>query len=116
MSIYGEQLKNRISQDRKYRKKNERLLGNAIHWNDRDYSNALSADSDAVREILRIADYLGVETPALLKEEETLEATVDHILGYSGTPKRRVRLTGDWWKDGDGVILAVRKRDGPSGV
>lgn len=112
MSIYGDQLKNRISQDRKYRKKNERILGNSVHCNNREYSDALSSDSDAIREILRIADYLDVETPELLKEDETLEATVDHILGYSGTPKRRVRLTGDWWKDGDGVMLAVRKANG----
>ena len=75
MSIYGDQLKNRISQDRKYRKKNERILGNSVHCNNREYSDALSSDSDAIREILRIADYLDakceeINTVLKIKKEQ----------------------------------------------
>lgn len=66
-------------------------------------------DMDAVREILH---HLGAIAPDVPEEITDENARLTYILRPSGIMRRRVELTGAWWKNATGPFLARMKYGG----
>ncbi len=64
----------------------------------------------ALREILKYYDIRAREVPPDLKEDLEI---LEYLLRPSGILYREVRLTGRWWKDAAGPMLARTKEDRP---
>ncbi|MBS7525363.1 NHLP bacteriocin export ABC transporter permease/ATPase subunit [Fusibacter paucivorans] len=62
-----------------------------------------SQTSNAVRIILK---YFHIEAPDVLVSFESIDELLAYYLGPSGIMKRRVELTGKWWRETTGPILA----------
>lgn len=101
LDIFDEQLLSRRTGD-------DQMLSNAFG----DLASILQSSSrldlpnsaDAVSQILV---YLGVTPVALPSTITEQEAQIEYLLGPSGCMRRRVILTGEWWKDGIDPFLAV---------
>jgi NHLM bacteriocin system ABC transporter ATP-binding protein len=61
---------------------------------------------DAIREIL---SYTGVEAPAVPENIKDPDARLEYMLRSSGVMRRRVELTGKWWRDCAGALLGSTK-------
>ena len=112
MSILKEQLRKRAENDRRVVKTGEQLLGAAIGKHTvetEDFDSFLPAD---MRQVAMVARYFHLQLPDEIGPCRELPEMIDRILGSSGASKRRCRLTGEWWKDGDGPLLARVKEDG----
>jgi hypothetical protein len=59
-----------------------------------------------------ICVYFRVEMPAEIPDTHEVNEIIDFVTHATSVMHRRVSLTGPWWKDGDGPLLAVRKSDG----
>ena len=70
------------------------------------------AQSPTIAEISRILQYLSIPMPENIPRSENLGEQIDFVLQPSGAFSREVSLTGDWWKQSDGPLLAVLKADG----
>lgn len=111
MSLYGEQLKERMVKDQHSVRKNERLLANTVSSRKTSLADPFNASQDNLRQIELIADYYGLEIPFYEPGDEALPELIDLILGPTGIMKRAVRLDGPWEKDGDAPML-VRSKEG----
>ena len=63
----------------------------------------------AIDEILKHYHFKPAEIPQSIKEHE---AQLDYCLRQHGLMKRRVELTGSWWRDAFGPIMAYTKESG----
>jgi NHLM bacteriocin system ABC transporter ATP-binding protein len=61
---------------------------------------------NAINQVMRS---LGIKMPQVPGEIESLNARLEYVLHRSGTMRRRVELTGKWWKDTAGVLLGSTK-------
>ena len=105
MSIFGNLIKKRIENDKYLVEKNERILGNTIQKNTQKFWDEKSSLPEDLQEVEKIAKYFSLESPDL-PEKGTLDAAINTFLSAYGVGKRHISLSGNWWKDGDGVILA----------
>lgn len=63
---------------------------------------SLGGISAPIRELL---NYLGVQAEKVPEEISDSAAQLDYLLSPSGIKRRRVELTGEWWKDSTGALL-----------
>ncbi len=109
MSIVGNQLKNRIENDKRSLDVNQRQLGKALSASSRFKSKAELPEKDDVRQLQRIADYYKLEMPNISDKVMSFDNLLEEVSRATGIAKRRVKLTEDWWLNGDGVLLVTVK-------
>ena len=109
MGYYGEQLKERMGQDRRSVRKNERILADTVSERRVSPDEAVRSEEDDLRQIELIAEYFGLEVPPYQPSGEALPELIDLILHPTGIMKRKVLLDGPWWRDGDGPLLVCRQ-------
>ncbi len=108
MSLFGEQLQNRVTSDKHLAAVNQQRLGDVISGKQRVYAED-SAALENIRQIERIGSYLGVSVPDKPRECREIDEQIEAILQPSGVTKRRVELSENWWKNGDGPLLVLKK-------
>lgn len=111
MSLYGEQLKERMEQDMHSVRKNERILANSVSSTKSSIIHNLHTHEENLRQIELIADYYDLNIPSYEPGDEELPELIDLILGPTGIMKRPVRLDGPWWKDGDAPMLVSLQKE-----
>ncbi len=109
MGYYGEQLKERMEQDLRSVRKNERRLADTVSSRSVSFDESIQTESDNLRQIERIAAYFGLDVPPCQSSGEALPELIDLVLHPTGIMKRSILLDGPWWKDGDAPILVRRK-------
>ena len=111
MDTFTEQLLERLRQDE--REMSEALLDAADSLNGRQRFHEQAASPEEVRrEIESICRYYRVQFPEDIPGTQDVNELIDYIIRPSGIMRRRVALTDQWWKNGDGALLAVRKDSG----
>ena len=110
MSLFGEQLKARMSNDRAAVAKGERLLGDTLSAG-RASDAGEGAGGSAAQQVKLIASHFKLELPDIAEHGQSDDEVIEEALRATNMAKRSVRLTGAWWKDGDGPLL-VTMRDG----
>ena len=109
MGYYGEQLKERMEQDLRSVRENERRLADTVSSRSVSFDESIQTESDNLRQIERIAAYFGLDVPPCQPSGEALPELIDLVLHPTGIMKRSILLDGPWWKDGDAPILVRRK-------
>ena len=111
MSLFGEQLETRLENDKRAVAKNEQLLGAALSGGRSPVSNAEASMGSVAQQMGLIARYFHIEQPVIPTDGRDVDENIEEALRVTNMAKRHVRLTGAWWKDGDGPLLA-KTRDG----
>ena len=112
MSIFGKQLRERKTYDRKIVADGEKRLAASVgKTNTDDFEPDPSLPEDQ-RQILLIARYYSLPVPDEIPPCRDLSELLDVMLHPSGASKRRISLTGKWWKNADGPFLAVMSENG----
>ncbi len=112
MSWFGEQLKERINKDKKQTAEALTGMGDVVNPKKRTYREIETDESQTLEAILEICRYFHVPVPEKPCEKKDINDQIDYIMRPSGTPRRRVKLEDQWWKDGICPLLAVMKEDG----
>ena len=112
MSIFGEQLQNRIQTDEFEEELNLKRLGDAAAGKKRIYYRESTDSMEHFRQIETICRFLGLEVPDKVRECSTLDERISFMLQPSGATRRRVELNDVWWKNGDGPLLAEVEETG----
>lgn len=68
---------------------------------------------DAVSEVLLS---LGAKVPRVPEDIDDTNSRLDYILRATGIMRRRVELTGEWWKDTTGALLGSYKDGGAAAI
>jgi len=101
LNVFDEQLLSRRTGD-------DQMLSNAFDnltdILDRSSQRNIPKSADAVTQILL---YLGVVPATIPSSITDQEARIEYLLGPSGCMRRRVVLSGQWWKDGIDPFLAT---------
>ena len=71
--------------------------------------NTPKSKKEAQGAISEILSYMGCEVPALPESITDINLQLEYMLRPSGTMKRRVQLSGNWWKETTGCFLASTK-------
>ena len=112
MSLFGEQIQNRIEQDDLSQARVLRELGDAAAGKNRGFFAEFSGSSGTIKQIEQICDYLNLPVPETIPELDSIAEQVDVMLQPSGATRRMVELNDIWWKNGDGPLLAQMKETG----
>ena len=107
MSIFGEQLENRVRNDEEAVAENLQKLGHAVNgknWSAWRDDMLLSGRTKQIGMIMR---YLKLALPDTVREIDNISEQIDYMLQPSGGTKRLVELNDQWWKNGDGPLLAT---------
>jgi len=112
MSIFGEQLQNRIHTDDFEEELNLKKLGDAASGKKRLYYEETNVSLENIRQIELICRFLELQIPEKVSECSNLEEQVSIMLQPSGATRRTVELNDSWWKDGDGPLLAKSAETG----
>lgn len=112
MSIFGNQLKDKIQNTGRETKHNLKALGDSVEGKKRASYYYEIGGSNPDREVRSICRFLKIEVPDEVRDFETAREEIDFILHTSGAIKRTIELSEDWWKDGDGPLLAMLKKTG----
>ena len=110
-TVFGRQLLNRKERDS--RMMNESLLDVADSL--RGQSRYHYHEYDSVKfehELRQICAYFKINIPDDIPASNDINDTIEFICRPIGMMHRRVMLDGNWWKDGDGPVLAVFKDTG----
>ena len=111
MGWFGEQIQNRLKNDREQVSDSLLGLSDSIFGRKRFHSHA--SQMDEVRsEVVRICHYFELKTPEIIPATDKVNDLIDYLVRPVGIMRRRVLLEGDWWKNGDGPLLAVQKDSG----
>ena len=108
----SEQIKERIRKDDRSFDENIKRLADTVSGRSKILELKELTGTDDIVQIKNICLYLKQEIPDTDCNYEKLEDCIDYFTGYSGIMKRHIILEDKWYKDGDGVLLAVRKEDG----
>lgn len=109
MSEFGKQIQNRIQNDENAQERDLRVLGAAAKGQQIGTQSGDISAEYTIGQIEQILRYLHVSLPEEVSVKKELEEQIDAVLRPSGTTCRQVELTGNWWKSGDGPLLAVLK-------
>ncbi len=112
MSWFGEQLKERIANDRNLTSDALTGMGNVVNPKKRIYREAKADESHTLEEILKICRYYHAEVPDKPCTKEEINDQIDDLLRPSGILKRRVKLEGKWWKNSICPLLAATSGGG----
>ena len=75
------------------------------------YRTGLDAEGYLMRELERICQYYRLPVPETPEKTDDSINLIDHVIQPLGIMRRTVRLEGNWWRDGDGLLLVTRKSD-----
>ena len=111
MGWFGEQLRERIRRDDKSIERNLRDLRDALAGKKMEYyaGDGESSPDNSIRQIGYICRYFRLDMPEKERKFSDINEQIEYIAQPSGMMKRRVILSGSWWKDGDCPLLAVIK-------
>ena len=112
MSIFGQQLQNRIEKDEKMCTRNLHVLGEAAKGHYYKGTDDDLSPKQTVRQLERILQYLRIPLPENPPFSDDLNEQIDLVMQESGTVSREVELSDIWWKNGDGPLLAVIRETG----
>ena len=111
MSLFGKQLETRLENDRKAVTSNEQLLGAALSGRRVSFVEAGASADSVAQQMKLIARYFRMEQPDIPTDGKDADAIIEEAVRATNMGRRGVRLTGEWWKDCEGPILA-KMRDG----
>ena len=112
MSIFGQQLQNRIEEDEKMCTRNLHVLGEAAKGHYYKGADGDLSSKQTVRQLERILQYLRISLPENLPLSDDLNEQIELVMQESGTVFRDVELGDIWWKNGDGPLLALVRETG----
>ena len=112
MSLFGEQLQNRIEYDDLMQARVLKELGEAATGRKCGFFADLSGSLGTIKQIERICQYLDIPVPESIPEHDSIAEQVDVMLQPSGATRRIVELNDTWWKNGDGPLLAQVRETG----
>lgn len=111
MGWFDEQLKQRIqADDRDFEDSFIQMAGVVMGRKAAvDLNDDTKRTRDAIEEILRFYHVKATEAPEEIKE---MNEQLEYLMRPAGIMRRTVELTGSWYKDGIGALLASRSEDG----
>lgn len=115
MSLFGKQLEARLKNDREAVARGEQLLGAALSAGRASFADTKESAGNVAEQMALIARYFNLEEPDINADGRDVDEVIEEVLRATNMPTRNVRLTGEWWKDGDGPILAMT-RDGSGAI
>lgn len=107
MNSYGEQLKDRMERDQRTVRDSERTLANSVSSIRTATDNSGRSPAEDMQQIEQIALFYGLTVPHYEPKNEALPELIDLILRPVDIMKRRIRLDGPWWKDGDAPLIVT---------
>lgn len=105
MGIYSDQIASRIKNDQESFEDSLVQLASVVMGHKRQAETFLSdreAAKNAIEDILKFYHVIPVALPNTI---ETVDDQLEFLLQPSGIMRRRVKLTGRWYKDGIGPLL-----------
>lgn len=102
MGLFDEQLKARRDNDREAMGRSLGRLGAAVTGHSPSFINRRMAE-DALQKIFNWFEVKPPEPPSIM---ERFEDRLDFMLNPTGILRRTVKLTGMWWKDAAGPMIA----------
>ena len=112
MSLFGEQLQNRIEIDDLTQARVLKELGTAAAGRKRSFFADTSGSLRTIKQIGLICRYLDLPVPEKNQERDTVGEQIDEMLQPSSATRRIIELNDIWWKNGDGPLLAQVKETG----
>ena len=109
MSLFGKQLETRLENDKEAVTRNEQLLGAALGGRKASFADAEVSAGNVAQQMALIARYFHLEQPDIPARGQDADEIIEEALRATNIAKRSVRLTGTWWKDCDGPILATTR-------
>lgn len=111
MDNYSKQLLKRLSQDEQEMSDALTDVADSLTGR-RGFHDRKTSDEAVRREIETVCRYFGAPFPEELPETDDINDLIDIILRPSGIMRRRVLLTGRWWEDAEGPLLAAIRDSG----
>ena len=111
MSLFGEQLETRLQNDAKAVARNERQLGAALGGRRSSATGSRVSAGSVTEQMDLIAGFFHIDTPEIAAEGRDADEVIAEYLRVTNIAQRSVLLTGPWWKDADGPLLARTKDD-----
>lgn len=111
MGIFEQQLRERQKRDQKEMSRSIMDVIDSLRGKSRYHADEASKEN-LRHELELICQFYKVEIPSKYHDTNDVNELVDYITQPSGVMHRRVMLEGDWWKNGDGALLAVKKDKG----
>ena len=108
---FEEQLRYRQQHDQQELYHSMRETAEAIRGKDY-YRAGEKADENLLRELQNICEFYQLPFPEQMRYTSDEQELTEVICGSLGIMRRHIYLDKVWWKDGDGVILAIGKTDG----
>lgn len=111
MTVFGKQLILRQNNDQKNISNALQDIADASRGKSRYHEDEKSIDA-ARHEVETICQYYQMKIPAEIPVTEDVNEMIDYVTAPSGITHRRIQLDENWWKNGEGAILAVIKDNG----
>ena len=105
MSLYSEQIENRIKKDQSSFELSFVQLASVVMGHKREAETFLSDRETAKNAIEEILKYYNIVPGALPDTIESVDDQLEFFLHPAGIMRRRVELTEKWYKDGIGPLL-----------
>ncbi|MCL2839924.1 MAG: NHLP bacteriocin export ABC transporter permease/ATPase subunit [Defluviitaleaceae bacterium] len=105
MGLYSDQISNRIKNDQSAFELSFVQLASVVMGHKREAETFLSDRETAKNAIEEILKYYHITPGALPDNIESVDDQLEFFLHPSGIKRRRVELTGKWYKDGIGPLL-----------
>ena len=111
MGIFEQQLRERQKRDQKEMSHSIMDVIDSLRGKSRYHADEASTEN-LRHELALICQLYKVEIPSEYHDTNDVNELIDYITQPSGVMHRRVMLEGDWWKNGAGALLAVKKDKG----
>lgn len=111
MGMFEEQLRERRKRDQSELSRSIMDVIDSLRGKSRYHADEASTEN-LRHELELICRFYTVEIPSEYNDTNDVNELIDYITQPSGVMHRRVVLEGDWWKNGDGALLAVKKDKG----
>lgn len=108
MSLFGKQLLERRQKEEQEISGSLFGVFESVQGKSPDLATQIS-DSFGHKELARICRYYDLPFPQSLPDYKDIHALIDFTCQSNGMMHRRIRLEGNWWKDGAIPILAIHK-------
>jgi len=112
VNLYSEQIENRIKKDQNAFELSFVQLASVVMGHKREAETFLSDKERAKNAIEEILKYYHIVAEKLPEHIESVDDQLEFLLHPAGVMRRRVELTGKWYKDGIGPLLGQIKETG----
>ena len=109
MNVFGKQLEERKRRDHNEKNRSLRFLAGAISGRNREFDIGISSGQKNIYQVALMLRHLKLQIPEAPRAFTDPADQIDELIETSGATKRHVDLTEEWWKEGDGPLLAVVK-------